>query len=105
MAASICIPCSRQTAINEAQSPTIDPTETSISPVIMIRVIGNATMATGVIPANAMDRFDGVRKYRDTWLPQTKVRISTNKRNTSHRVNTFRHDTSFIVETASEDAH
>src|ERR1700741_4680691 len=98
MAASIGIPCSRQTAINEAQSPIIDPTETSISPVIIIRVIGNATIATGVIPANAIERFDGVRKYRETWLPQTNVTIRTNSRNTSQRARTARSQAPALLE-------
>ena len=55
-----------QTAIDDAQSPTIDPTEMSISPVMMISVIGSATIATGIMPASAIEMFDDVRKYCET---------------------------------------
>jgi hypothetical protein len=48
--------------MTDAQSPTIDPTEMSISPVTMINVIGNATIAVGVIPASAIERLEAVRK-------------------------------------------
>src|SRR3981081_1735224 len=77
--------CSRQTAMTDAQSPTIDPTEMSISPVTIIKVIGNATIAVGVIPASAIERLEAVRKYRETLAPQMKVPIKTKRRNTSHR--------------------
>jgi hypothetical protein len=46
-----------------AQSPTIDPTEISISPVTMINVMGKATIAAGVIPASAIEMFEDLRKY------------------------------------------
>ena len=46
----------------EAQSPIIEPTEMSISPVTMISVIGSATIATGIIPASAIEILDAVRK-------------------------------------------
>ena len=63
-----------QTAIAEAQSPTIEPTEMSISPVMMISVIGKATIATGATPASAIEMFEVVRKYLETCAPTTKVR-------------------------------
>ena len=66
IATSTGSPCSRHTAMSDAQSPTIDPTEISISPVTMINVMGNATIAAGVIPAKAIEMFEGVRKYRET---------------------------------------
>ena len=59
-------PCSMHTAMTEAQSPTIEPTEISISPVTMIKVMGSATMAVGAIPANAIEILEEVRKYRET---------------------------------------
>src|ERR1700730_17964321 len=77
--------CSRQTAMTDAQSPTIDPTEMSISPVTIIKVMGNATIAVGVIPASAIERLEAVRKYRETLAPQMNVPIRTKRRNTSHR--------------------
>jgi hypothetical protein len=52
--------------MNDEQSPTIDPTEISISPVTMISVMGKATIAAGVIPASAIEMFEEVRKYRET---------------------------------------
>ncbi len=66
IATSTGSPCSRHTAMSDAQSPIIDPTEISISPVTMIRVIGNATSAAGVMLASAIEMFEGVRKYRET---------------------------------------
>ncbi len=81
--------------MTDAQSPTIDPTEISISPVTMINVMGNATIAAGVMPANAIEMLEAVRKYRETLAPQMKVPISTKSRNTSHRANERRNQ--FIV--------
>ena len=59
-------PCSIDTAMIEEQSPTIEPTEISISPVTMIKVMGSATTAVGAIPANAIEMLEEVRKYRET---------------------------------------
>ncbi len=52
--------------MTEEQSPTIEPTEISISPVTMIKVMGSATTAVGAIPANAIEILEEVRKYRET---------------------------------------
>ena len=38
--------------------PVIEPTEMSISPVMMIRVMASATIATGMAPAMAIEMFD-----------------------------------------------
>ena len=46
----------------DAQRPTMDPTEMSISPVMMISVIGNATIAVGAIPASAIEMLEDVAK-------------------------------------------
>ena len=73
MAASIGKPCSMQTAMADAHRPTIEPTEISISPVMMISVIGKATIATGAMPASAIEMLDEVRKYSETCAPETKV--------------------------------
>ena len=56
-------PCSRQTARLAAHRPTIEPTEMSISPQTITSVIGSATIAVGITPATAIERFDAVRKY------------------------------------------
>ena len=58
IAASIGSPCSIATASVAAQSPTFDPTETSISPVTMTRVMPRATIAAGTAPAIAIEMFD-----------------------------------------------
>ena len=76
--------------MKDAQRPTIDPTEISISPVTMINVIGKATIAAGVMPASAIEMFEDVRKYRETCAPQRKVPIRTKRRNTSHRASKTR---------------
>jgi hypothetical protein len=47
-------------------------------------------IAAGVIPASAIEIFDGVRKYRDTSAPQMKIPIRTKKRNSSHRASESR---------------
>jgi hypothetical protein len=63
IAASIGSPCSKHTAMKVAHRPMIDPTEISISPVTMIKVIGKATIAAGVMPASAIEIFEDLRKY------------------------------------------
>ena len=45
-----------------AHKPIIEPTEMSISPVMMMRVIGRATIEIGMAPASAIDKFEEVSK-------------------------------------------
>src|ERR1700693_1900605 len=80
--------CSRQAAITAVLRPTMEPTDISISPVMMIKVIGSAMIAVGVMPAKGIDRLEELRKYLDTEAPQKKVAIRKQRRNASQRANT-----------------
>jgi F420-dependent methylenetetrahydromethanopterin dehydrogenase len=68
-----------------AHNPMIDPTEMSISPVTMIKVIAKATMAAGMKAAIAMEMFDAVKKYSDIAVPNTKVATRKARRSASQR--------------------
>ena len=51
------------------QSPRIEATDRSISPVITISVSGSAMIATSPTFRQMKNRFVHSRKYGETWLP------------------------------------
>ena len=66
-------------------SPAIDSTERSISPAMMISVIGSAMIATSISAASRFAKLPGVRKNRDSCDPMTIITSSTTSSSVSQR--------------------
>ena len=65
--------------------PIIDSTERSISPVMMIRVIGSATMATSITALVRLAKLAPVRNTVESRVPRTTSRAMTTRRRVSQR--------------------
>ncbi len=69
----------------QPESPTIDSTERSISPVMMIGVMARAMIEISITSWMENPKFDQVRKKGDSWVPHQTRNARMTTRNTSRR--------------------
>ena len=69
IASSIGTPAAYRYPRIEAESPTIDSTDRSISPAMMINAIGSDMIATSITAEIALAKFRPVRKTGETVVP------------------------------------
>src|SRR6266536_3928568 len=65
--------------------PRMDATDRSISPLMMMTVIGSAMIATSPEVTPRLNRFEAVRKSGETAAPNAKMATTTSARPVSHR--------------------
>src|SRR5215469_7737680 len=65
--------------------PRMDATDRSISPLMMMSVIGSAMIATSPEVTPRLNRFEAVRKSGETAMPNAKIATTTSARPVSHR--------------------
>ena len=65
--------------------PRMEATDRSISPLMMMSVIGSAMIATSPEVTPRLNRFEAVRKSGETATPNTKMATTTRARPVSHR--------------------
>src|SRR5215813_3240565 len=66
--------------------PSVDATDRSISPLMMMSVIGSAMIATSPEVTPRLNRFEGVRNWGETATPNSAMATTTSARPVSHRM-------------------
>jgi hypothetical protein len=66
------------------ERPSVEATERSISPTMIINVIGRAIMARSMISLDKVAKLKLLKKYGESMLPMPRQMISTMTRSVSH---------------------